>query len=171
MNARKYKKSFLMIVMMSFLILAGAIGVAAGDLGAELAQVRRATAPFHRVEAALAAGHHLVPGIDYCWEEPGVGGMGYHYVNTDRLDTEVNALQPETMVYVPGPNGQLQLGAVEYVVPAPAWDAEGHGELPSVLGQRFHYSAKTDKYILHAWIWRHNPAGIFEDWNPEVSCP
>lgn len=171
MNARSNKKIVMVIVVMGILILAVAGVVAAGDLEAELAMVRRATAPFHRVEAALAAGHHLVPGIDYCWEDPDFGGMGYHYVNTDRLDTEVNALEPETLVYAPGPNGQLQLGAVEYVVPAPAWDAEGHAELPSVLGQTFHYSPKTDKYILHAWIWRHNPEGIFEDWNPEVSCP
>ena len=165
------KKNTLMIVSIALLILVSAIGAAAGDLEAELAQVRAATARFHNVNAALAAGHHLVPGIDYCWEEPGVGGMGYHYVNTSELDTHVDALHPETMVYAPGPNGQLQLGAVEYVVPAPAWDAEGHEDLPSVLGQRFHYSAKTDKYILHAWIWRNNPAGMFEDWNPNVSCP
>ena len=26
-------------------------------------------------------------------------------------------------------------------------------------------------YIAHAWIWKHNPAGMFADWNPEVSCP
>jgi hypothetical protein len=26
-------------------------------------------------------------------------------------------------------------------------------------------------YILHAWIWQHNPAGMFEDWNPTVTCP
>jgi hypothetical protein len=165
------RKNLMIVVTLSFLILAGAIGVVAGDLEAELAQVRRATARFQQVQAAQAAGHHLVPGIDHCWEEPGVGGMGYHYIDTSRVDTEVNALEPETLVYAPGPNGQLQLGAVEYVVNAPAWDAEGHGELPTVLGQSLHYSALTDKYILHVWMWRHNPAGMFEDWNPTVTCP
>ena len=25
-------------------------------------------------------------------------------------------------------------------------------------------------YELHAWIWEHNPRGMFEDWNPRVSC-
>jgi hypothetical protein len=24
---------------------------------------------------------------------------------------------------------------------------------------------------LHAWVWRHNPNGLFDDWNPRVSCP
>ena len=27
-----------------------------------------------------------------------------------------------------------------------------------------------DFYELHAWIWKHNPSGMFEDWNPTVSC-
>jgi hypothetical protein len=26
-------------------------------------------------------------------------------------------------------------------------------------------------YVLHAWIFEHNPAGMFEDWNPRVVCP
>ena len=25
-------------------------------------------------------------------------------------------------------------------------------------------------YELHAWIWKHNPRGMFDDWNPLVSC-
>jgi hypothetical protein len=25
-------------------------------------------------------------------------------------------------------------------------------------------------YIKHAWVWMNNPAGMFADWNPEVSC-
>ena len=25
-------------------------------------------------------------------------------------------------------------------------------------------------YIHHVWLWRHNPAGMFADWSPEVSC-
>jgi MoxR-like ATPase len=26
-------------------------------------------------------------------------------------------------------------------------------------------------YELHAWIWKHNPRGMFDDWNPRVVCP
>lgn len=26
-------------------------------------------------------------------------------------------------------------------------------------------------YVLHAWIFEHNPAGMFEDWNPRVAYP
>ena len=25
-------------------------------------------------------------------------------------------------------------------------------------------------YELHAWLWQHNPAGMFEDFNPRVTC-
>lgn len=26
-------------------------------------------------------------------------------------------------------------------------------------------------YLAHAWIYRHNPAGVWADFNPEVTCP
>jgi hypothetical protein len=25
-------------------------------------------------------------------------------------------------------------------------------------------------YLLHVWLWRSNPSGLFADWNPNVSC-
>jgi hypothetical protein len=135
----------------------------------DLAELRDATAQYHRPEVAQAAGYDLVPGLDHCFNNPGVGAMGYHYINTSLLDTTVDFLQPEVMVYTPGPNGILQLGAVEYVVPAAAWDAE-YDELPQVISQEFHLNPALGVYVLHIWIWKNNPAGMFEDWNPKVSC-
>ena len=38
----------------------------------------------------------------------------------------------------------------------------------SPAGNRFGLPAF---YSLHAWIWKHNPAGMFEMWNPNVTCP
>jgi hypothetical protein len=137
----------------------------------ELAKVRAVTAKFHRVEVARKAGYDLRDGLDHCFDNPGVGGMGFHYINTDILDLKLNALQPEAMVYAPGPRGQLNLGAVEYIVPAADWDAAGHTKPPFVLGHYLHLNKDLGVYVLHAWIWRHNPAGMFEDWNPTVSCP
>jgi hypothetical protein len=76
------------------------------------------------------------------------------------------------MVYVPGLNGEeLKLGAIESIVPAAEWDAAGHTEPPSVLGRSFHLNSDLEMYVLHTWFWRNNPAGMFEDWNPTVSCP
>ena len=134
-----------------------------------LAELRSATAQYHRPDVAQAAGYDLVPGLDHCFNNPGVGAMGYHYININLLDTLVDFLQPEVMVYVPGPNGILQLGAVEYVVPAAAWDAE-NDELPQVFGRAFHMNSDLGVYVLHIWIWKNNPAGMFEDWNPTVLC-
>ena len=137
----------------------------------ELAQLRAATAEFHRPEAAQVAGYNLVPGLDHCFDNAGVGGMGYHYINVSILDTTVELTRPEAMVYTPGPDGILQLGAVEYVVPAAAWDAEGHTSLPRLFGRSFHLNQALGVYVLHAWAWKNNPSGMFEDWNPNVSCP
>lgn len=139
--------------------------------GTELAQLRAATAQYHRPEAAQAAGYNLVPGLDHCFDNPGVGGMGYHYINVTILDTTVELTRPEAMVYTPGPDGNLQLGAVEYIVPAAAWDAEGHTHLPMLFGRSFHLNEALGVYVLHAWAWKNNPSGVFEDWNPKVSCP
>src|SRR5512141_1897727 len=140
------------------------------SLTTQLAKVRAATAQFHSPDAAKAAGYVSVPGLDACFNNPGVGGMGFHLIKTSSLDLTVNVLEPEAMVYAPGLNGQLQLDAVEYIVPAAPWDAAGNTQLPSVLGQTFHLDAELGVYILHAWIWRENPLGMFEDWNPKVSC-
>jgi hypothetical protein len=60
---------------------------------------------------------------------------------------------------------------VEYIVPAEAWDGAGNSEPPALHGRSFHLNEELGVYVLHAWIWKNNPAGMFEDWNPQVSCP
>lgn len=155
------------IVIVLALVLA-TVAQAAGQN--DLARVRKATAQFQNPEAAQAAGYDLLPGLDYCFDNPGIGGMGFHYINTSLLDTTVELLRPEAMVYAPTRKG-LQLGAVEYIVPAGPWDAAGNTLPPMLMGRRFHLNEALGVYVLHAWIWKHNPAGVFEDWNPRVSCP
>lgn len=135
-----------------------------------LAPVREATADFRQVEVAQAKGWTLVPGLDHCFDNPGIGGMGFHYINADLLDTSLDPVMPEAMVYAPGPNGQLELGAVEYIVPAEAWQEAGSDQPPQVLGENLHLNEELGVYVLHAWIFRTNPSGVFQDWNPEVSC-
>ncbi len=39
--------------------------------------------------------------------------------------------------------------------------------MPNPDGNRFGLPAF---YSLHAWIWKHNPSGTFEPWNPQVQC-
>ena len=156
------------VVVALVVLVVATVSLAGRD---ELAQVRKVTAQFQQVEAAQAAGYDLRPKLDHCFNNPGSGAMGYHYIDTSILDLTLNELEPEAMVYAPGPEGQLQLGAVEYIVPAADWDAAGNTEPPSLLGHHLHLNKELGVYVLHAWIWQDNPAGLFEDWNPEVSCP
>lgn len=162
------------ISVLASLIMALIIGTGMGGPisdGDELARLRAATARFHRVDRALAAGYGLVPDLDHCFDNPGVGAMGVHYIDADRLDTVLDLERPEAMVYAPGPNGKLKLGAVEYIVPADAWDESGNPGLPELFDRSFHLNADLGVYVLHVWVWKNNPAGMFEDWNPNVSCP
>ena len=170
--------------------------IAAGDQGAavvhqhgahgagvqrELAQVRAATARFHRVEEAVAAGYQLgwVNGsgariVAGCVAHPTAGAMGYHYFNADLMaDNDVNALEPEVLVYAPDPDGGLDLVAVEWVVRSAQSNPPGVSAAPSVLGMDMHILVPPPGpafYLTHAWVWAENPAGMFADWNPEISC-
>jgi hypothetical protein len=165
------KSKRLLIVSISVVLLSLAASLPGLTRQDDLAQVRQATARYHRLEVAEAAGHQLVPGLDHCFNNPGVGAMGYHYIQVDRLDLELDPNQPEALVYAPGPQGQLQLAAVEYIVPAEPWDEAGNSLPPEVLGQHLHLNQDLGVYVLHAWIFKNNPTGMFEDWNPNVSCP
>lgn len=135
-----------------------------------ITKVREATAQFHHTQAARDAGYNLIPGLDTCFQNYPRGGRGYYYINTDLLDSTLDLRHPEAMIYAPDQNGSIQLGAVAYMVPAVVWDAE-HSAPPQVLVRSLHLNEKLDMYVLHAWIWKNNPAGMFEDWNPTVSCP
>lgn len=147
---------------------------------AELAQVRQATAQFHQVDAATAAGYELgyVNGADNriitgCIAHPTLGAMGYHYFNKALIDDLViDPLRPEGLVYAPGADGGLKLVAVEYVVPGPNSNPAGPADAPTVFGMQMHILVPAVGFhTLHAWIWSHNPSGIFAHWNPEVTCP
>ncbi len=147
----------------------------------ELAQVRRATARYHDLDVALAAGYELgwVNGsgariITGCVADPnGTGAMGYHYFHPQLMaDNAVNALEPEVLVYESGPNGNRELVAVEWVARGPNTNPPGVSSPPSVLGMPMHILVPAvGFYIMHGWVWKPNPAGILTDWNPEVSCP
>jgi hypothetical protein len=137
----------------------------------DLAGVRAAVAPYHHMDRATADGWGWVEGLDHCFEDEELGGMGYHLIDASRLDTSLDPDRPEALVYVPKPNGDLRLGAVEWIVPADAWDAQGHASPPTMLDQHLHLNEGLGVYVLHAWIFERNPAGMFEDFNPRVSCP
>ena len=155
-------------LIVSVLISIAALTAVAAITPIDLAQLREVTAPFHNPELARNAGYDLVAGLDSCFENPGVGGMGFHYIDTAELsNTALNLLRPEALVYIPSPNG-LQLGAVEYIVRQDLWDGAGNTQPPSLNGVSLHLEPSLGVYTLHVWVWRNNPAGMFEDFNPAV---
>ncbi len=140
-----------------------------------LAVVREATAKYHDVARARRDGYVQVSG---CVALPGVGGMGYHFLNPALAsDTRVDPRRPELLVYEPKRGGGLRLGAVEWFVVDADGDVNTDDDRPSVLGQPFdgplpgHDAGMPVHYELHAWVWKHNPTGVFSPWNPRVSCP
>lgn len=154
--------------------------VAAGQ--SSVATLRSATAAFHDIDTAMAAGYSVevvdLAGIACIADPGGAGTMGIHYLKPALLDASVNAATPELLIYEPGPNGSLKLIAVEYLVLKSAWEeANGAGAAPPELfGEDFHLTLAgnryglPDFYELHAWVWTPNPSGMFFEWNPRVSC-
>jgi hypothetical protein len=151
------------------------------NAGAEdLSTARAATARFHQVDAANAAGYNILvrdlAGIT-CIDSPGVGVMGIHYANGLALgDAVLDPAKPEALVYQPLPNGKLHLVAAEYIVFQGAWLEAGNRSGPTLFGQPLKLIPMGNRYGLppfyeiHAWIWQHNPSGMFKDWNPSGSC-
>jgi hypothetical protein len=103
--------------------------------------------------------------------------MGVHWVKTKRVgDPAEKVTKPEALVYEPLADGTLKLAAVEYVVIKADWDAT-HSSRPSLFGHTFNLTKAGNRfglpayYSLHVWAFKHNPAGQFSMWNPDVHCP
>ena len=151
----------------------------------ELSAARAATAQYHQEINAVADGfistHH-------CLEVPRVGGMGIHYINPGRMqDTAVEPQFPEILLYQPEQNGRLRLVGLEYFAPVISngrpWRGGPNEPPPTIdnpppmlFGRAFdgpmpgHEPGQPWHYDLHVWAWRHNPAGLFTQFNPRVSC-
>lgn len=139
-----------------------------------LAEIRRATARYHRVAVAEADGYVQA---SPCVAHPFLGTMGFHYTNRSLVDAVVDPSAPEVLVYAPDKHGNLKLVAVEFMVVAAPWDAT-HSGPPTLAGHEFEdhrdpaarHGIPFAHYDLHAWVWRHNPNGMFFPFNPAVSC-
>jgi hypothetical protein len=146
--------------------------------GDTLANVRDATTIYNDPAAALAGGYELLTDAAdlACIEQPGDGGMGVHFVKGALIQSGVlDPARPQALVYQAGSDGRLRLGALEYVVFQSTWDAN-HSSPPSLFGKQFMLTPAGNRfglpafYSLHAWVWKHNPKGTFEMWNPDVHC-
>jgi len=136
--------------------------LSAADLRA-IAQVRRATARFHDIEVAKAAGYDVQSPAGCASSSE--GGQGFHWINNGLVDTEVDLLKPELVMYEPQPGGSMRLVGVDYVVPY----VEGSSP-PKLLGRDFAHLEALGVWAIHIWAWATNEKGTFAPWNPAVSC-
>jgi hypothetical protein len=111
-------KPLLALVVPAIVLSSGVAGADAKVLPADVAAAmspsqhglsaaRKATAKFKKLSVARDAGYGLLKdaaGIA-CIDNPGVGGMGVHYVKGTLVgDDKVRATRPEALVYEPRPN-------------------------------------------------------------------
>jgi hypothetical protein len=119
---------------------------------------------------AEAAGYGSTMDALGCFESAESGGMGLHYLNESLMDDVVDITTPEALVYELDADGEITgLVAHEYIVPVEAWTGT---EPPSLFGMEFHQHPVLPLWVMHAWIWKDNPSGMFVDFNPKVRlCP
>jgi hypothetical protein len=125
----------------------------------QLDAVREATAKYLDESVAVADGY-----VDI---QVFIPNMGWHYLKQSLVDDRFEPTQPELLVYADDPcGGPRKLVAVEYGVPttlvnkAPAGFA-GEADAWNVV-------ALTNMWMVHAWVWEWNPAGVFNPTNPRV---
>jgi hypothetical protein len=129
-----------------------------------------ATAAFQDVAVAEDAGYASSIDTLGCFESPERGGMGVHYIDAELMDGTVDIAAPEALVYELDAAGEVTgLVAHEYIVPVDAWTSS---KAPTLFGMAFHQHPTLPLWVLHTWLWKENPAGVFDDWNPAVRlCP
>jgi hypothetical protein len=142
----------------------------ADDGIADLAAANLATAAFQDVAQAEAAGYVSTLDTLGCFEDPQRGGMGLHYTNEALIDATLDVRAPEALLYELDAAGQITaLVAHEYIVPIEVWDDSAP---PRLFGRDLHRHPSLPVWILHTWIWKENPMGVFEDFNPRARpCP
>jgi hypothetical protein len=148
----------------------------------DLAGVRAATARFHSLQQAEAAGYGQPPApapLHSCISDlMGMGAMGFHYINghyllDGDLAGTVDPDHPEVLVYEPDSHGTLHLVALEYVIFESAWTGT---DRPTLFGATFDETPSPNRYdipafySLHVWLYKDNPDGMFAPMNPNVSC-
>jgi hypothetical protein len=130
----------------------------------DLAALRTKFQPMQDFAQAAPMGYSEA--ITPCWFHKDNGGQGVHYARLP-FDSAVVMMDPEAVMYEPQQGGGQQLVGIEYIVPFDQWKSTTP---PTVLGEQLHRNEALKLWVLHAWLFRDNPSGMFADWNPNVSC-
>jgi hypothetical protein len=141
-------------------------------LSDEWAKVRQALEKYQDVIVALRDGYRSAV---LCVQDENRAGMGIHFGNARITGPVPDPMRPTILLYEPV-GGKLQLIGAEWFIPL----ATGVKERPSLFGQPFDgpmeghpptQPADLHHYDLHVWLFKPNPAGMFEPFNPNVKCP
>ena len=135
-------------------------------VNADLARLRATVARLHDFEEIQA---RWSVRLDPCFES-GDGGMGLHMINPDYMGDAavVRADQPEALLFEQQKNGRMRFVGVEFIVPYAVVPRDAAP--PQQFGQSYRRNDVFQLWALHVWVGRHNPSGLFADWNPNVSC-
>lgn len=156
---------------------------------AQLEAARRATAKYQDVRAAEADGYRAIG--------PDVPGMGIHYVDVGPHSPGFSVERPDILLYEKSAaSSDYTLVGVSYLLNAEA-DADSQPKNPPfpkslaswhrhenicVLPDRStpggltedqckarggRFTAET-QWMIHAWIWKDSPTGVFSPTNPNV---
>ena len=171
-------KKPLIVACLVLVPLLGVAGFAAAGGGqSSVNDLRQAIAKYHDIDVALAehpdafALPQVAPfGEGTCIANlNGAGAMGIHLLIPSRVDDRLVETEPEALLYEQRNDGSYKLTGVEYVVAGTPQ--------PSLFGQDFvatnlarYGNPGATVWTLHAWVFKPNPDGMFEPWNPRVSC-
>jgi hypothetical protein len=98
-----------------------------------------------------------------------------HFLNPSLIGPVADPLRPPVLLYEPV-GDTLRLVAVEWFIPL----ATGITGRPQLFGQAFYGPMEGDHplmpkalhhYDLHVWLFKANPAGLFNPTNPTLKCP
>jgi hypothetical protein len=160
------------------------------DTVAILDRARQATAKYQNVRVAKEDGYEAIG--------PDVPGMGIHFVQANKHSSAFDAEQPPILLYESDPSvpGGYSLVGVSYLLVAPEGpDGQPVGSpFPKSLAvwhrhenicvlpdrstrtqlteqecqeQNGRFTAET-QWMVHAWIWKESPLGVFSSTNPSV---
>ena len=155
-------------------------------LSRQIAAAKIATARYRDINAAKADGYFQVTQF--------VPGLGLHLANLRISNRVFDPAHPNVLLYQPDAKGKLVLVGVAYSIahtgPADEQPAGFAGNadvwhfhrnlcfLPTgsvtitpgavqCKARNGYFQART-AWLLHAWIWRTNPDGLFTEYNPNV---
>ena len=131
----------------------------------DLLRLRQSLVKYESFERAMAAGFDTK--LTDCMVMPPAGGMGFHYGNAAIIDAIPDPRAPEVLLYQPLKGGKRRLVGVEFIVPFTEWTKP---EPPVLYGQVMRPNHTFGLWTLHIWLFKHNPSGLFADWNPAVRC-